>query len=97
MIPEEGAIVDEALILLAQMNGKLRRLERLCAVEPKKRLASGHFGNKGLIEYEYANFDVHKALSDYEKLYRLIVDLQLRLDLTNQTKTFSVELDNWTG
>lgn len=92
LIPEEGITVDEALIQLAQMNGKLHRLERLCAVEPKKRLASGYFGGKGLIEYEYANFDVQSAFADYEDLYRRISDLQLRLDLVNQTETFSVEM-----
>lgn len=95
VISEEGITVDEALIQLAQMNGKLRRLERLRAVEPKKRLTSGYFGGKGLIEYEYANFDVKKACSDYEELYKRIADLQLRLDLTNQTETFSVEMDDW--
>lgn len=65
------------------------------AVELKKRLTGGYFGGKGLIEYEYANFDVKKALSDYEELYKRIVDLQLRLDLTNQTETFSVEMNDW--
>lgn len=95
VIPEEGVSIDEALIRLAQMNGKLRRLERLRATEPKKRLSSGYFGNKGLIEYEYANFDVKQALSDYEELYKRIGDLQLRLDFANQTETFSVELDDW--
>lgn len=95
VISEEGITVDEALIQLAQMSGKLRRLERLRAAEPKKRLTSGYFGGKGLIEYEYANFDVKRALADYEELYRRIADLQLRLDLVNQTETFSVEMNEW--
>lgn len=94
LIPEEGITVDEALIQLAQMNGKLRRLERLRTVEPKRRLASGFFGGKGLIEYEYANFDVQSAFADYEDLYRRISDLQLRLDLVNQTETFTVDMSD---
>ena len=94
-IPEEGITIDEALILLAQMNGKLRRLERLRAIDSKKRITSGYYGNKGLIEYEYANFDVKEALVDYEALYRRIADLQLLLDLVNQTETSSVELEGW--
>lgn len=60
VIPEEGVTVDEALIVLAQMNSKLRRLERLRSVEPKKRLSSGYYSGKGIIEYEYANFDVKR-------------------------------------
>ena len=95
LIPEEGITVDEALIQLAQMNGKLRRLEQLRSIEPKKRLTGGYFGNKGMIEYKYANFDVKQALVDYEGLYRRIADLQLRLDLVNQTETFTVEMDDW--
>lgn len=92
VIPEEGVTVDEALIVLAQMNSKLRRLERLRSVEPKKRLSSGYYGGKGIIEYEYANFDVKKAFADYEELYKRIANLQLRLDLVNQTETFAVEV-----
>lgn len=93
VISDEGITVDEALIQLAQMNGKLRRLERLREVEPKKRLESGMFGGKGMIEYEYANFETKEAFADYEVLYRRISDLQLRLDLVNQTETFTVELE----
>lgn len=37
MIPDEGTTVDEALIQLAQMNGRLRRLERLRDIEPTAR------------------------------------------------------------
>ena len=93
VIPDVGITVDEALIKLAQMNSKLRRLERLREVEPKKRLESGMFGGKGMIEYRYANFDTKEAFADYEELYRRISDLQLGLDLVNQTETFTVELD----
>ena len=93
VIPDEGITVDEALIKLAQMNSNLRRLERLREVEPKTRLESGMFGGKGMIEYQYANFDTKEAFADYEELYRRISDLQLGLDLVNQTETFTVELD----
>ncbi len=93
MIPDEGITVDEALIKLAQMNSKLRRLERLREIEPKTRLESGMFGGKGMIEYQYASFDTKEAFADYEELYRRISDLQLGLDLVNQTETFTVELD----
>ena len=48
---------------------------------------------KGVIEYQYANFDTKEAFSDYEGLHRRISDLQLGLDLVNQTETFTVELD----
>lgn len=93
VIPDEDITVDEALIKLAQMNSKLRRLERLREIEPKTRLESGMFGGKGMIEYQYANFDTKEAFAGYEELYRRISDLQLGLDLVNQTETFTVELD----
>lgn len=46
VIPEEGVTIDEALIRLAQMNGKLRRLERLRAVEPKSAYRAATLATK---------------------------------------------------
>ena len=46
---------------------------------------------------EFAYFyDSFNEDADYEALYRRIADLQLLLDLANQTETFSVELEGWT-
>ena len=66
---EEGITIDEALILLAQMRERLRRLEPLRAIEPKKRVSSGCFGSTDLVEYEYANFDVKKARTGFGEIY----------------------------
>ncbi|WP_144744398.1 hypothetical protein [Enorma burkinafasonensis] len=92
LIPEEGMTIDEALVLMAQLNNKLRRLDALRSHEPKRRRESGMFRGNAVIEYEYANYDVKRAAEDYRVLYDRIAELQLRLDLVNQTERFSVDL-----
>ena len=46
----------------------------------------------GLIEYRYANFDVTAAQADYDAVTEAINDLQLKIDLCNQTVTFEIDL-----
>lgn len=92
LIPEEGITIDEALVLMAQLNNKLRRLDMLRSNQAKRRCESGLFHGNAVIEYEYANYDVKRAAEDYRALYERIAELQLRLDLVNQTERFSVEL-----
>ena len=61
IIPEEGITIDEALVLMAQLNNKLSRLERLRSNEAKKRCPTGVFRGNTIVEYEYANYDVAQA------------------------------------
>ena len=82
-VPGEGMTVDEALVALAQMNAKLAVLARV---------GQGWGNTQGVIEYEYANYDVERAAADYAELFQRIADMQLNIDLVNQTKTFEVEL-----
>ena len=92
VIPEEGITIDEALVLMAQLNNKLARLERLRSHEAKKRCPASMFRGNVVVEYEYANYDVARAAQDYRELYERIAELQLRLDLVNQTERFSVSI-----
>lgn len=92
VIPEEGITIDEALILMAQLNNKLNRLETMRTRDAKRRCPSGMFRGNAIIEYEYANYDVNRAAEDYRVLYDRISELQLRLDLVNQTEKVTVDL-----
>ena len=91
-VPGEGMTVDEALVALAQMNAKLAVLARLRSAQAKKRVGQGWGNTQGVIEYEYANYDVERAAADYAELFQCIADMQLNIDLVNQTQTFEVEL-----
>lgn len=91
-VPGEGMTVDEALVALAQMNAKLAVLARLRSAQVKKRVGQGWGNTQGVIEYEYANYDVERAAADYAELFQRIANMQLNIDLVNQTQTFEVEL-----
>lgn len=92
VLPEAGITIDEALVELAQLGNLKSRLCGLRAVQPKQRVES-RYGVKGdLVEYRYANFDVAAAQADYQKVTERIADLQLELDLVNQTQTFEVDV-----
>lgn len=93
LLPNRGITIDEALILLAQLSGRKERLNSLASRQPKERLASRYLGgNGGPVEYRYANYDVAQAEEDYRAVADEISELQLELDLVNQTEVFTVEL-----
>lgn len=91
LLPKRGISIDEALIEMAQLSAARRRLDTMRAILPREREGRG-YGNR-LIEYRYANFDVAKAQSDYLALSQQISDLQLEIDLCNQTETFEVDVE----
>lgn len=93
VLPKCGLTIDEALISMAQMNVKKNRLASLRDARPKERSRSGLFGRESnVVEYTYANYDIAKADADYQEVCARIVDLQLELDLVNQTQVFEVDL-----
>lgn len=93
-LPTSGMTIDEALIALAQMSNKSQRLGVMRRRQPKERLGSTVlFTKREAIEYRYANYDIAQAESDYRTLLRQIADLQLEIDLCNQTKTFEVDIE----
>lgn len=82
--------VDEALIAMAQLSAKRRRLDTLRGILPRQR-EKDRFGTR-LVEYRYANYEVKQAQRDYAAATEAINELQLKIDLCNQTLTFEVEL-----
>ena len=76
---------------LAQLSNLKETLSELRDKRDKERVSST-FTRSEMIEYRYANFDVAKAAEDYAQVVREIGDLQLEIDLANQTQTFEVEL-----
>ena len=90
VLPDTDMTIDEALILMAQLTNKRNRLEMLRSTLPMVREHTRYSSN--LIEYRYANFDVADAQADYDAATEAINDLQLKIDLCNQTITFEVDL-----
>lgn len=95
-LPESDLTIDEALVVLAQLSAEQRRLDTMRSRLPRQRLTNTYSRQEGsgalLVEYEYANYDIAQAEQDYQKLTDRIYDLQLKLDLCNQTMTFEVDV-----
>ena len=92
VLPGCGLTIDEALIKLAMMGKELAILSELRRTPVKQRLSASRWDSSGRVEYEYVNFDPAEAERDYLDLSSRIADLQLEIDLVNQTNAFEVEV-----
>ncbi len=92
MLPDSDMTIDEALVVLAQLSGELYRLHSLRTNLPKARVQEGYRSARNIVEYRYANYDIAQAERDYQEVAERISDLQLKIDLVNQTKTFTVNI-----
>ena len=90
-LPESGITIDEALIKLAQLSALKDTLSQMRDRREKERVVS-NFTRSEMIEYRYANYDIAQASADYSAVLEQIANLQLEIDLANQTRTFEVEL-----
>lgn len=82
--------VDKALVWLPMLNREAQRLGLMANMHAKTRCSSRL--TAPLIEYQYANYDIDKAKTDYENVLATIRELQLALDTVNNTIEFEVEL-----
>lgn len=71
--------ISEALVYLAQLNEKLKRLSYLVNLKPLKRST----GYDSVPEFTKIVFDREKVLNDYEEVRNLIPKLQMAIDRTN--------------
>ena len=92
VLPESGVSIDEALVLMAQLNEEKRRLGMLRSNMPKQRLGDMRYRMSKVVEYQYANYDVERAEADFQEVSERIRALQMEIDYANQTITFEVEL-----
>ena len=81
--------IDEALVKMAQLNQRKSTLDVMrCRLE-KERVTN--FGRSNVVEYTCINYDLAEIQADYQAISQQIMDIQLALDLTNQTRTFTLE------
>lgn len=85
MVPELGMSIDQVLVYLPQLKEKQRRLGKMADHLPKQRVSDRYGRTNTLIEYEYANYDVKQAKEDYEKVSKLVAEVQLALDRVNNS------------
>ncbi len=92
ILPESGISIDEALVLMAQLNNERARLSMLRSNLPKQRVSSGFYRGDRIAEYQYANYDVAQAEADFQDISERIRQLQMEIDYANQTIQFEVDV-----
>ena len=88
-----GITIDEALVEMAQLNKKLPRLDRMRKATAKTRVMGYNSSRRDIAEYEYLNYNIKDVDKVYEDNMRRVQDIQLALDLVNQTVEFEVDIN----
>jgi predicted translin family RNA/ssDNA-binding protein len=91
-VPGFDMTIDEVLVCLPQMTAAVSRLSNMKSVLPKERVESYGRQNVGLIDYQYANYDIDKAAQEYIQAADTLAKLQLALDTVNTTVEFEIEI-----
>lgn len=84
--------IDEMLVYIPQLTRAKNRLYMMKSALPKVRENISGFSKSAVIDYRYANYDIEKAESEYQRVSELLSRAQTALDLTNNTETLEVEL-----
>lgn len=87
--------VDEILISMAQLSRRKTILDGMRRRLPKERLQLRTMAsNRNQVpEYLYANYDPEEVKRDFERVDRMIMEMQIALDHHNQTELFEVPID----
>ena len=84
----DGLTIDQALVLLPQLNAQKEKLRMMAARLPKERVLGYNTGN--IIDYTIANYDIAAAADAYQEVSARLSALQLALDAANTTETMDI-------
>ena len=91
-IPGFDLTADQALAYLPLLRERGYRLARMANRMPKTRIVGGN-SRSGLIEYEYANYDVEEAKREYFDAMDKVAKLKLALEQLNNTETMEIAIE----
>ena len=89
-----GITIDEALILMAQLSRERQVLASMRARQPRTRLGAPSWhapARAASVEWQVASYDPAEADRDWREVSDRIAELQLAVDLANQTITFEAD------
>ena len=92
VVPGIDLTIDQVLIKMAQLNKQKERLEHMRKIQSKA--VNTGFGRSTTVKVEYvvANFKHEDVESAYKAVCKQITDLQVNLDICNNTLTFEVDV-----
>lgn len=85
--------VDTILVKMAQLNKRKSYLDYLRKQLPKSRVEQRSYTSRNTgPEYRYINYDLELIKHEYEHVNKTIMDMQMALDIYNQTVQFDVDI-----
>lgn len=84
--------IDEMLVFLPQLSGRVDILNVMGRSLPKMREKTYGSGTNGTIDYRYVNYDLGVVANDYNEAYELLSRAQTALDTVNNTVQFDIDL-----
>ena len=84
--------IDTILIKMAQLNRRKDSLDVMRMQLPKTREMSSRASRNAVPEYRYINYDLDLIKQEYERVSGIIMEMQMALDMYNQTVQFDVDI-----
>lgn len=85
--------VDTILIKMAQLNRRKAILDGMRKQLPKAREEQHSYMSRNAVpEYRYINYDLDLIKQEYERVSGIIMEMQMALDMYNQTAQFEVDI-----
>ena len=88
----QSMTIDQALVVLAQLNRRKQQLDYMRKLQPKQRKENSYMRSNNLIEYMYVNYDLNLVKQEFEHISEEIMEIQMKLDQLNQTIEFGIEI-----
>lgn len=88
----DGLTIDQALVYIPQLTGRIRKLRSMSGVLPKQRI-SDRYSSANFVDYIVSNYDIEAAEQAYVEAKELLASIQLALDAVNTTETMDIDID----
>ncbi|MDC7287516.1 hypothetical protein NXH76_06875 [Blautia schinkii] len=93
MVGDTEMSIDTILIKMAQMNKRKAVLDKMRKQLPKAREEQNSYMSRNSVpEYRYINYDLDLIKQEYERVSKTIMEMQMALDMYNQTVQFEVDI-----
>lgn len=93
IVPKFNMTIDQMLVYIPQLTARKNKLNRMRSRLPKERVQGGMSRISGIVEYEYSNYDIKQAETDYATVSDELARAQNALDAINSSATFSAEIE----
>ena len=93
VVGEREMSVDTILVKMAQLNKRKAVLDFMRKQLPKTREVQHSYPVRNAVpEYKYINYDLELIKQEYERISKVIMEMQMALDCYNQTVQFEVDI-----